>query len=315
VCQGQCVAGVAYEDKTRFNQAFTMRNVVAWSGTRRAALGCFYVKRVDGLAFSPPASGWSLGFTYNDTEAGCTAVSAAELCKSNPPPPSKPACEPSTMLVARKRPKRWASKDPDAVYSNFHGVCTRLNVTRVDYQQFQVCLSTVSSPSIAGCRKPVAKAALAGIFFDSAAFSVALPRDLNFENGTIKVATPVCLSSMGGFKKMHGQVDRCGLGPYNNLGLAGKSHLLLDVGLTVVETKAWAPALGHGTATKDWPSTGSSVALGCFYVTGPEEFKPEVLAKVWSVALRYNDVERPSKFNKKKEQHVGEAQVLLHHVG
>jgi hypothetical protein len=88
LCQGQNVSGVAWPTGApRFNQAFTVRNAVTWIGTRRANLGCFYVKRVDGLAFSPQASGtgWSVGFAYNDTDGGRRAVSAARLCRSDPP--------------------------------------------------------------------------------------------------------------------------------------------------------------------------------------------------------------------------------------
>lgn len=88
-CRGQNVSGVASPvGLPSFNQAFTVRNTVAWTGTRRAVLGCFYVKRVDGLQFSPPAppgSGWSMAFTYNETEGGRRAVSAAKLCRSDPP--------------------------------------------------------------------------------------------------------------------------------------------------------------------------------------------------------------------------------------
>jgi hypothetical protein len=88
-CQGQNVSGgVAWPTGApHFNQAFTVRNAVTWIGARRASLGCFYVKRVDGLAFSPQASGtgWSVGFTYSDTEGGRRAVSAARLCRSDPP--------------------------------------------------------------------------------------------------------------------------------------------------------------------------------------------------------------------------------------
>ena len=88
-CQGQNVSGVASPvGLPSFNQAFTVRNTVAWTGTRQTALGCFYVKRVDGLQFSPPAppgSGWSMAFTYSDTEGGRHAVSAAKLCRSDPP--------------------------------------------------------------------------------------------------------------------------------------------------------------------------------------------------------------------------------------
>jgi hypothetical protein len=293
-CQGQSVSGVAYESQTRFNQAFTVRNAVTWSGTRRASLGCFYVKRVDGLAFAPPTDGWSLGFTYSDTETGRKAVSAAQLCKSNPDP-VEPVCPLSNMLVDKSRLKRRRlAKDPDDAYSRFHAVCTRLNVTRVDHRKFQVCLQRVTS-SFGVCKRPVVSGVLAGVFFDSAAFGVTRARDLTFENGTIKIATPICLSSTSGLKKQ-GRVERCGPGPHNNLGLWGKSSLVLDVGLTVVETKAWS-STGSSIGTAGWSSTSSAFDLGCFYVTGPNDFKPEALAKGWSVALRYNDVAHASKSN------------------
>ena len=263
--QDQSVRGIAYEGETFFNRAFTVRNYVAWNGSREAALGCFYVKRMDGLNFSVPAAdGWSMGFTYNDTDLDRDAISATKLCRPYVPSPSTNETRPSGSMVA-----------VTPVSSNDPSVCTLVDVQRVDNRKFEVCLGRAAS-SLDSCGANIVNASLAGIYFDSAAFNVTQPRDLTLENGTIQFATPLCTSLDG--REGRGRVEACGQQGTTGLGLGDATNVRLDVGLAVVKTNPWQA----GT---------DEFSLGCFYVTGPEVFDPTTLLKGWSIGLRYNDVE------------------------
>lgn len=293
-CQGQNVSGVAWTDQTRFNMAFALANDVSWTGTRRAALGCFYTKRVDGVEFSPPADGWSVGVAYSDTEGGRRAVSAARLCL----PPVAPllqvsaasqaaiarkwwltigndtVCPAPTMVVDKAVPRLGSAHgDPDKIYKTFSSVCTRVDVARVDHRKFEVCLS-VPAGGRGRCKGAMYNGTLAAIYFDSAAFGAAPPA-LTIEDGTIKVATPICTSSNG--QRKQGRVEQCG-GPYTQLHPKGrKKNLVLDMGFAVAESIPIS-----STQTADRP-------LGCFFVTGPPGFSPAaLLPKGWSMALRFN---------------------------
>jgi len=88
-CNGQSVYGLPSggANSTYFNVGLTVANPdgAAWSGTRSALIGTFYVKSVNGIALTPPVDGWSVGLVYSDTDdnpatPGPTrAISAARL--------------------------------------------------------------------------------------------------------------------------------------------------------------------------------------------------------------------------------------------
>lgn len=292
-CQGQSVGGVAWSNETRFNMAFAVANDVAWTGTRRALLGCFFVKQVDGVAFTPPGGGWSVGVTYSDTEQGRRAISAARLCLPPAPPllsvstASQPTtkwwaslrndsvCPAATMVVDKAVPKLGvAHGDPDKMYKSFQSVCTRVDVARVDHRKFEICLS-VPAGARGRCKGTIVNGTLAAVYFNSAVFGAPSVSALTVENGTIQVATPICTSPNGQSKQ--GRVERCGA-PYTQLHLKGrKKYVVLDVGLEVV---ASIPI--SSSRYTDRP-------IGCFYVTGPPSFSPAaLLPKGWSMALRFN---------------------------
>lgn len=308
--------GVAWTNETDFNLAFTVANDVAWAGTRRNDLGCFYVKRVDGLAFTPPSGGWSLGVTYSDTGVGRRAVSAARLCL----PPVAPlsasgplsvagistsrlsggsgggVCPASSMVVNKRLPKgTFDRKDLDSKYRVFQSACTRVEVERVDYRKFQVCLS-VPADGRGHCKKAMANGTLAGIYFDSAAFGVSQASALTIDDGSIQVATPLCMSPNG--RRKQGRVEQCG-SVFNGLHLGKRTKLTLNVGLAVVQQAN--------------PLSGPGSQLGCFYVTGPPEFTASSLPKGWSMALRYNG--RTAKGMDRQDGSERARQIYLLHQG
>lgn len=309
-CQGQSMNGVAWTERTYFDTAFVVANNVSWAGTRRASLGCFYVKRFDGLAFTPPADGWSVGVTYSDTEVGRRAISATRMCL----PPVAPltaasasaaesllspgilglsksrvsaaaggtdrACPATSMVIKKGRLKSsFAHGDPDKVYKLFQSVCLSVEVERVDHRKFQVCLSVITGGR-APCKGSLVNGTLAGIYFDSAAFGVGRASALTVENGTIRVASPICTSPNG--RRKQGRVDQCGT--FTGLHLGGKAKdLVLDVGLAVVQSNPLPSSSLRVTET----------SLGCFYVTGPPGFTARSMLDGWSMALRYNGEGKP----------------------
>ena len=288
--QDQSVSGIAYEDKTFFNRAFTVLNNVTWNGTRNALLGCFFVKRMDGLNFTVPAGGWSMGFTYSDTDQDRKAISATRLCRSfTSSSSSKATCPAGSMIVAKPvlHVAQKGRKDDDD-YKSFKPVCTHVDVQRIDNRKFQVCLSTFTSPLVPVCKKRTINATLAGIFFHSAGFGVPEADYLTIENGTIQFATPICSSANS--NKKQGRVERCGPS-IDDLRLHSTTKLRLDVGLSVVKTNPWPTAA----------AANGSFELGCFYVTGPETFNAAAVSGGWGFGLRYNDVlkaGKPEKFGK-----------------
>ena len=161
-------------------------------------------------------------------------------------------------------------------------MCTHVEVTKVDDRTSQVCLSVTTAGK--GCQRSATAGTLAGIFFHSKPWAVRDAWELNIENGTIQFQAPYCTS-----RKWHRKaksVNRCGATiDANSLRLGKGIGFDLDVGLTVANMVSWS-------------GTGDQ-ALGCFYVTGPEEFevagtkraaRSKFVVKDWNVGLRFQDV-------------------------
>ena len=282
-CRGGSVGGLSSGgiNSTFFNAAFTVANNVTWSGTRSAQLGCFYIKRFDGLALTVPPQGWSLGFAYSGTDGGRTSVSAAKVCTPEEAPVAQ--CKGSARTVNgawKGLPPKKA--DPDAIFTQSRKVCTDIEVTQVDDRTSQVCLSVTTAGK--GCQHSATAGTLAGIFFHSKPWAVQDARQLNIENGTIQFKTPYCTSRIGHRKAQ--SVHRCGApSDANSLRLGKVTGFDLDVGLTVANTVSWS-------------GTGDQ-SLGCFYITGPEQFavagtrravRSKFAVKEWNVGLRFQDV-------------------------
>jgi len=283
-CRDESIEGLPSggDNSTFFNAAFKVSNNVAWGGTRSTQLGCFYVKRFDGLALTLPAPGWSLGFAYSGTDGNRKAISAAKVCTPVTSPVAKCGAKKRTLkkLWVGAPPKDKA--DPDRMFAVKRKVCTDVHVTEVDDRTTRVCLAVTTQG--VGCHDSATTGTLAGVFFDSSPWAVADSRDLNVENGTIQFQTPFCTSRSG--EKDAGRVDRCGPAiAANSLRLNNMlAAIQLDVGLTVANSVSWS-------------GTGDQ-ALGCFYITGPEKFdegrknhgKSQKKLNSWDVGLRFNNV-------------------------
>lgn len=300
-CNGHSVWGLPSggTNSTYFNVGLTVANPndAAWSNTRNAVVGIFYVKSFNGIALTPPAEGWSVGLVYSDTDGRSEhgpnrAVSAARLCTRSPQTPTQP-CGPAEKRIVMSS---WKGNlpnrsDPDRAYTKQTRVCTDVTITRVDARTLQVCLATTSKPL--QCRASATSGRLAGVFFSSKPFGVGDAWELNVENGTIAFQTPYCTTRKRGFGKKLPRVDHCGSPQAANslrLGAHNKHDFHLDVGLTVANDVAWS-----GTA---------DAALGCFFISGPAN-QPDFAKKTkkdsagfgarkykrkWNVGLRYQDV-------------------------
>lgn len=279
-CRAESIEGLPSggENSTFFNAAFVVSNNVSWTSTRRTHLGCFYVKRFDGLALTLPAPGWSLGFAYSGTDGNRKALSAAKVCTNVQAPVTK--CGDKERTVKKvwigSPPKDKA--DPDRMFTEKRKVCTNVHVTDIDDRTTKVCLAVTTAGR--GCHDSATTGTLAGIFFNSRPWAVADSRELNVESGTIQFQTPFCTSRSG--KKDAGRVDRCGpASAANSPRLNKMTSIELDVGLTLANNISWS-----GSGDQD---------LGCFYITGPKMFdvgrqgKSKKLSS-WEVGLRFNNV-------------------------
>jgi hypothetical protein len=299
-CNGHSVWGLPSggANSTYFNVGLTVTNPdeAAWSGTRNALVGTFYVKSFNGLALTPPAEGWSVGLVYGDTDGRSEhgpnrAVSAARLCTRSPATPTQP-CGPVEKRTITSSWKGSQAKrgDPDRAYTRQKRVCTEVKVTRIDARTLQICLATTSKSL--KCRGSATSGRLAGVFFSSKPFGVGDAWELNLENGTIAFQTPYCTTRKRGFGKKPPRMDRCGTPQEANslrLEAHNKHKFQLDVGLTVAAGGTWS-----GTA---------DAALGCFYITGPADqpssikkkkgsvgFSARHYKRTWNVGLRFHDV-------------------------
>lgn len=293
VCNGQSIAGLPSggPNSTFFNAAFTVENAVTWSDTRAASLGCFYVKRYDGLALTLPPKGWSLGFAYSGTDDGeRVSASAAKVCTPEIDPVAQ--CTGSARTIRRAWKGQPPEKsDPDRAFSTARKVCTDVEVTQVNDRTSQVCLRVTTAGK--GCTGSAIEGTLAGVFFDSQPWAVHDPRELNIENGTIQFQTPYCTFHSRQRKSRQDVPYRCGAATQaNSLRLEPRDigGFDLDVGLTVANDVSW-----FGTGDKD---------LGCFYVTGPEQFEVTGRTRTataaskssrfevedWNIGLRFHDV-------------------------
>eukprot|EP00624_Nannochloropsis_granulata_P004238 evm.model.NODE_31236_length_39405_cov_67.395760.3 len=234
------------DNSTFFNAALTVANNITWNGTRSTQLGCFYVKRFDGIALTLPSPGWSLGVTYSGTDGNREAISAAKVC--TPVQASVETCGGEKRTIQ----KRWKGAlpedkgDPDRMFTMPRKVCTAVDVTVVDDRTTQVCLAVTTRGL--GCLDSATTGTLTGVFFNSKPWNIASSRELNIENGTIQFQTPFCTSASG--RKKEGRLDKCGPeSAANSLRLKNKlAAMELDVGLTVANNVSWS---GGGTRPLD----------------------------------------------------------------